>query len=586
MVRSLGRAFLALAALGSCTDAGLQPHTEDVEKVDNQLEVAGQYCTDAPDEVAFPVKLLIALDQSASLQCTDPYNMRINAISAVGTSLDALPNVEFSILGFASWSRITDFEPDWSSKAIQGELSASGGTATDYQGALSTILTVLEQDMIDSGPAEVARTKYVVVFVSDGIPAPQCRAGCDDGAVPPDSLFGVCNVDPGKIPDDEYVGMLGECPEYNQPDQILAKVADLKELAEFYGAGGFSFNTVFLFAPEDVVAQFCTTDYETLLGGTKDEGTALMEDMAEIGDGTFRDVNVSKKIDFLDFGYQSLQAPYEVGEFFATNMTTIATETGPAADSDMDGLSDEVEFGLGTDRLHRDTDGDNFSDLFELTFEGAGFDPIDATTPAVGCASTLDRDNDGLLECEENFLTLDSTLPDTDGDRMPDGLEFRFGTDPAVEDMLVDTDFDGRLNGDEIRAGTAPSLFDEESAILDQMLYAISPLEPNADETRCYDFTFQGITLVPTLAVDGGEKGINRIFLYSEQEPAGLAGGRGISSLACLEVRYLGETYKDPPSGLVEGVDNTYFVPYEDMNIGADCWNVEDAAAAGDTGIP
>jgi hypothetical protein len=586
MVRCLGRAFLALAAIGSCTDAGLQPQTDDVQKVDNQLEVDGQYCTDAPDEVAFPVKILIALDQSASLQCTDPYNVRINAVSDVGTSLDALPNVEFSILGFASWSRITPFEPDWSSKDIQGELAASGGTATDYQGALSTILTVLEQDMIDSGPAEVARTKYVVVFISDGIPAPQCKAGCDDGKVPPDSLFGVCNVDPSKIPDDEYVGMLGECPEYNQPDQILAKVADLKELAEFYGAGGFSFNTVFLFAPEDVVAQFCTTDYETLLGGTKDEGTALMEDMAKVGDGTFRDVNVSKKIDFLDFGYQSLQAPYEVGEFFATNMTTIPTETGPAADSDMDGLSDEVEFGLGTDRLHRDTDGDSFSDLFEYTFEGSGFDPLDAKVPAVGCASTLDRDNDGLLECEENFLGLDSTLPDTDGDRMPDGLEFRFGTDPAIDDMLVDTDFDGRLNGDEIRAGTAPALFDEDSAILDQMLYSISPLEPNADQTRCYDFTFQGITLVPTLAIDGGEKGINRIFVYGEEEPAGLAGGRGISSLACLEVRYLGETYKDPPSGVVEGVDNSYFVPYEDMNIGADCWNVEDAAAAGDTGVP
>jgi hypothetical protein len=80
MVRCLGRAFLALAALGSCTDAGLQPQTDDVQKVDNQLEVDGQYCTDAPDEVAFPVKILIALDQSASLQCTDPYNVRINAV--------------------------------------------------------------------------------------------------------------------------------------------------------------------------------------------------------------------------------------------------------------------------------------------------------------------------------------------------------------------------------------------------------------------------------------------------------------------------------------------------------------------------
>jgi hypothetical protein len=72
MVRFLGRAFLALAALDSCTDAGLQPHTEDVEKVDDQLEVAGQYCTDAPDEVAFPVKLLIALDSRRRSVHPDP----------------------------------------------------------------------------------------------------------------------------------------------------------------------------------------------------------------------------------------------------------------------------------------------------------------------------------------------------------------------------------------------------------------------------------------------------------------------------------------------------------------------------------
>jgi hypothetical protein len=160
---------------------------------------------------------------------------------------------------------------------------------------------------------------------------------------------------------------------------------------------------------------------------------------------------------------------------------------------------------------------------------------------------------------------------------MPDGLEFRFGTDPTVEDMLVDADFDGRLNGDEIRAGTAPALFDEESAILDQMLFSISPQDPNPDETRCYDFRFQGITLVPTLAVDGGEKGVNRIFVARKRSRR--ACGRSASRRSRASRCATSARPTRPAVGVVR-MWITYFVPYEDMNIGADCWNVEDAAAA------
>ena len=34
--------------------------------------------------------------------------------------------------------------------------------------------------MIDSGPAQRARSRYVVVFISDGVPEPRCRQGCED----------------------------------------------------------------------------------------------------------------------------------------------------------------------------------------------------------------------------------------------------------------------------------------------------------------------------------------------------------------------------------------------------------------------
>src|SRR5688500_6552332 len=54
-----------LFALGLtwCTDAGLQPKTGEVSYVDDQLEIDGEFCTSEPDEVAFPVKLLILMDQ-------------------------------------------------------------------------------------------------------------------------------------------------------------------------------------------------------------------------------------------------------------------------------------------------------------------------------------------------------------------------------------------------------------------------------------------------------------------------------------------------------------------------------------------
>ena len=170
--------LLLVSAFGitpSCTDAGLQPLPEPITYVDDKLSISGQFCTSPADEVAFPVKLLIVIDQSASLQCTDAGNNRLTALNQAGSGLDRLPNVEFGVIGFASWSRVVDFTPNWSdvSDALS-PANAGGGPATDYQGALSTVLRVLEQDMVDSGPALRARTKYLVLFMSDGVPEPPC----------------------------------------------------------------------------------------------------------------------------------------------------------------------------------------------------------------------------------------------------------------------------------------------------------------------------------------------------------------------------------------------------------------------------
>lgn len=566
--------LLAPLALLACTDAGLQPVGESVTYVDNQLAVSGEFCSSPPDEVTFPVKLLIMMDQSASLQCMDPTNARLAAFADAGAALDPLPNVEFGVVGFASWSKTTIFTPDWdTANAALAPQNGQGGPATDYQGSLATTLTLLEQDMLDSGPAEVARTKYVVVFVSDGVPEPRCQAGCDDGDAPPDALYGVCNTTL-TIPKGEYVDMNGPCPEYNQEHQILQKVQDIMALADFHGAGDLTFNTVFLWADDATVAGVCGDVSQ--FGYIRGEAEPLLRSMAETGNGTYRDLNTSSELDFLEYDFESLEAPYEVAEFFAYNSNAIPHEGSMAMDSDSDGMPDPDEFEVHLDRLIGDSDGDGYGDNFEHRFAGNGFDALDPALPASGCADPGDRDQDGLTACEETYLTTDDLLPDSDGDRIPDGIEIKLGMDPAVQDTLVDHDLDGRLSGIEIRTGTHPLQFDEEDSLLNQIRYSVNAGEPRQDGSRCYDWSFQGLTLVPTLATSDGQKGRNRIMILAEEEPTGLAGSRGRFHVACVEARYLGDgQFKAPPDGLIENVSQYRFVEVQNFDPDLHCLQVD-----------
>jgi len=567
-------ATVAALVVHSCTDAGLQPITEPITYVDDKLAITGQFCSSPADEVVFPVKILIVMDQSASLQCTDPGNNRFTALNQACAPLDPLPNVEFGVVGFASWSSITEFTPDWAtaSAALAPE-GGQGGPATDYQGSLSVVLRVLEQDMLDEGPAVVARTKYIVLFMSDGIPEPRCLAGCDDGETPPDSLYGVCNTTE-EIPEDVYVDIHSLCPEYNQPPQIVQKVEDIVSLGEFYGAGDITLSTVLIFASPEEVAAVCGD--VSLFGYVKDEAEPLLQAMAEAGGGTYRDVQISQELDFLDLDYESLEAPYEMTELFAININSIPTELGIAVDTDRDGIDDETEFNLGLDRHSADSDGDLFGDLLELRFAENGFDPLDPLVPAIGCSATDDRDGDGLRECEEIYLETDPLLPDTDGDRLPDGIELRLGLDPATHDTLVDHDFDGRLSGTEVRTGTHPRLFDEEDALLSQIHYGVDVGQPLEDETSLYDFVIENVTLVPTLDTPEEDtiKGLNRVLIFADELPVGLAGSRGIFHVACVEARYLGETYKDPPSGQITGVSLLRFVEIQDFDAATHCLHI------------
>ncbi len=83
---------------------------------------------------------------------------------------------------------------------------------------------------------------------------------------------------------------------------------------------------------------------------------------------------------------------------------------------------------------------------------------VNASFELGGQVDALDRDGDGLSdEREVQQYETDPSDPDTDGDRLDDGLEVRTGTNP----LNADTDGDGARDGDEDVNGNGQADADE-----------------------------------------------------------------------------------------------------------------------------
>jgi hypothetical protein len=100
--------------------------------------------------------------------------------------------------------------------------------------------------------------------------------------------------------------------------------------------------------------------------------------------------------------------------------------------------------------------------------------------------------------------------------------------------------------------------------------YSVDPGARGRDGERCYSFVFENITLVPTIS-DTADKGYNRILIYAEEEPTGLAGSRGRMHVACVQARYLGETFKDPPSGQIDDLSSERFIELQEFDPDTHC---------------
>ncbi len=551
----LAMALLAVTSTG-CSEARLQQgQLEEEEEIDNLLRITGEYCTEPSGDVTFPVKVVFVLDQSYSLQCLDSENRRFEALQAAVEDIRAIPNAEFAFIGFSTWVRETGFTRDIDD--IQEFLDpAQGlGNATDYQGVLASTGRMLEEEMRETDPRERARTRYIVNFVSDGVPEPVCTAGCDSSG-PPDSLYGVCNTDLD-IPDGEYVEHT-PCQPYNQPEQILARVDELMELGELYDVGRLNMNTTLLFSPVHVVQQICG-DVAEEFGYEREAASGLLREMATAGEGIFQDINLEQgDSDYLRINVSSMPAQYGLHTMIAHNENAVRTEEGLEPDSDGDGLSDALEREIGTDPFDWDTDDDGYSDFFEWQFRNEGFDPTDPERPALTCRDSSDLTGDGLTVCEEDYLGTDLNTPDTSGDGIPDRLKVLLGLDPLTVDGDRDDSFDGVSNFDAVRGGVHPQISSEAAYRSERILYDLDDHglgevdrigSSGTDERRCYDYDIQRIQMAPTELPR--ERGRNRVKIYAHDRLTEMGGVGGIHKVACFEALYDGQT-KYPEDGVID----------------------------------
>lgn len=475
----------------ACTDTGIHrdPVLPDPPKVET-FALEGTFCTEDPETVSFPVKVWFVIDDSGSMGDADPNMVRYSAAQALATALEdteAPPSMFFGGEIFSGDGAVRFSQPDRftpSAATFNANVAAvanAGGGTTPYVAALALTNAELAADIAED-PVAAKKTRYVVIFLSDGAPS-------DD--------------DPPAFPG------------------ITAQIEALLGLRS--DAGDVTLNTVYL-------------------GGDGDEAEMVLQAMSEAGGGIHKSFPGGDDLDYSDFDFSSIRRNYNQRFFLATNLSALPLKNGHFTDSDMDGFSDDKEAQIGTNPLMRDTDADGCSDVME--FRDAGWDPLIPGYQNNECSCsepqrTADTDKDGLTDCEEKWLASDPNSADGDrneddlaiGDLVPDGLDYTYLADVNFPNDGMDYDADGAQDLAELRAHTDPRASDADR---ERWAYQYVLLDQQTENTRCYDFRIENVSLMPTLT-DGK---MNHFLLYFAQSPQDNAQKEKSFVAARIEVPY------------------------------------------------
>jgi hypothetical protein len=508
--------------LAACSEASLQQVEPKPQVRDDRLTVHGQFCTEVPSPTEFPVRILFIVDISQSMNVTDPvpdpcptgacFTRRATAVEEILNTYPPGNGVQYGLITFESSVAIQTKDATGtlggftdSADEVKVRLPALNAAVgeTNYVGALDTAYTMLQQDMIALSATARSRARYVIVFISDGLPSPRTV-------------------------------------EHGMPDDIRQSVENIAGLQKQQRLAEVALHTVYLAAP-------ATPDSVQL------EAKELLAGMAQLGNGTYRSFEATERINLFSIDFTSFIRTFALKQMVAMNLNALPRNGESLVDTDGDGLTDEEEYLAGTSPFLVDTDGDGFSDLIEVRQTNAGLDPLFSGDADCRMATDrLDDDGDGLLNCEERYFGTNSRLIDSDADGFPDDVEIRMGTNASDADSLGDIDFDGALNGTELAAHTDP--LHNDVADFSRIAYRTSLRLLRDDQSLpgrlCYEFSVSNITLVPTGSALGLQEGTNTILFRVASAPADSPEDFGNHQVACVRPRYrVDPEVKTPASG-------------------------------------
>lgn len=617
----------------ACSDAFIEPKQRDATNVDDRLTLTGEVCTSRPDPTGFPVKVVLIVDQSGSMCISDPPGSqesngfceanaavppgvtqpgRVRALNRLLDQFEAQPNVEVALVPFETnvkgvWPGSTGAgarrfgRVDATLRTRVNTLQAELGKGTDYQGALSYAYGLVSSDIAqteETSPELLPRTRYVVVFLTDGVPFPRCSANdnlsqyADD--LNPDltwaDSFGAgdfCNTIDPEDPDAITGYVAGT--DRNQNYQLFSYVDQLMELKDQFNIGDIRLHTVLLFnlqavrdcGPicQDVYGQYVRWPGPVAMPdgpvAAKDIARWTLQQLAQRGNGVYQEFNDFSGIGQLNLGaldYSSLYSPNVMKTLLVDAMSSEPGDVDREVDTDGDGLPDALDndFTHRTSPFAADSDGDGFDDLFEVrrlddgfrpdSKDGRGCDPASPLTP--GCVAR-DTDGDGLSQYAEAYLKTRPALVDSDGDGLPDGIEVRYGLDPLTPQRGLDTDGDGMPDVEELRLGSNPIRRDREFQQKNGYQYAVTS-EAQADGRVCYRFSVSNVQMVTPPNQAGQRQGFNLFKLWFAEAPeSGVATDYGVWRAGCAWAQFAAPSCRVPAGPEAEPfADGNFFEPH------------------------
>jgi len=395
-------AFLAGVVLTAapCTDAQFETIPAPETRRADELTVSGELCTQSPERLEFPTRVLFLVDSSISMEITDPPDPetgvtgRERAVREAWQRLlsDGNGEVKVGITRFSAQAQPqTPVDRDGDSipesfftddrEALNGATAALSETdrTTNYVNALSEAFFEIRTELESADKESLPRTNYSVIFLSDGVP--DISSSSDRGGT---------------------------------RRQILGSVEQLRELAESFDVGNFSFHTAFL---------------ATGRSAFDEDAEELLREMAETGDGNFRSFPDGGELNFLFVDLSSLRRTFTLKTLSSVNLNAVLDRRQVP-----EPVRVTPDVG-GGDVRRSERDGGEGGDV-------AGADASDASAgrgaeprfrrPTPPRSTWVDLNGSSTIECGE-------PMADTDGDGLADWTEFRIGSDPRE----ADTDDDG-----------------------------------------------------------------------------------------------------------------------------------------------